>query len=46
MKPHPGRVAQTFDVKLARPRDRRLTPEQPEFLRLRRELYDFIEADH
>jgi NitT/TauT family transport system ATP-binding protein len=46
MKPHPGRIAQTYDVALPRPRDRRRTPEHPEFLRLRRELYDFIEADH
>lgn len=40
--PHPGRVAVHFDVELRRPRDQLRTREDPEFLRLRRELFDFI----
>jgi NitT/TauT family transport system ATP-binding protein len=46
MKPHPGRIARAYDVALPRPRSRRHTPELPEFLRLRGELYDFAEAEH
>jgi NitT/TauT family transport system ATP-binding protein len=42
MSPHPGRIAKAFDVNLPRPRDQRTTPEHPEFLRLRRALFDFI----
>ena len=42
--PHPGRVGLAFDVKLPRPRDQLSTREDPEFLRLRRELFDFIKA--
>jgi NitT/TauT family transport system ATP-binding protein len=40
--PHPGRVAIQFDVNLQRPRNQLRTREEPEFLRLRRELFDFI----
>lgn len=40
--PHPGRVAVHFDIDLKRPRDQLRTREDPEFLRLRRELFDFI----
>jgi NitT/TauT family transport system ATP-binding protein len=40
--PNPGRVAQVFDVRLPSPRDQLTTREHPEFLRLRRELFDFI----
>ena len=40
--PNPGRVAQVFDVHLPSPRDQLTTREHPEFLRLRRELFDFI----
>jgi NitT/TauT family transport system ATP-binding protein len=40
--PHPGRVGQTVDVKLARPRHQLTTRESPEFLHLRRVLFDFI----
>jgi len=40
--PNPGRISAAFEVDLARPRDQLTTPEQPEFLRLRRELFDFI----
>jgi NitT/TauT family transport system ATP-binding protein len=43
MSPNPGRVAQIFDVNLPRPRDQLATREHPEFLRLRRELFDFIQ---
>lgn len=39
---NPGRIASVFDVTLARPRDQLTTREDPEFLRLRRELFDFI----
>jgi len=42
LKPHPGRIAEVFDVTLPRPRDQLTTREQPEFLRLRRALFDFI----
>jgi NitT/TauT family transport system ATP-binding protein len=42
--PHPGRVAEVFDVRLPRPRHQLDTREMPEFLRLRRELARFIAA--
>jgi len=42
--PNPGRVAESFPVDLARPRDQLATREEPEFLRLRRVLFDFIKA--
>ena len=42
--PHPGRVGLAVDVKLSRPRDQLTTREDPEFMRLRRELFDFIKA--
>jgi NitT/TauT family transport system ATP-binding protein len=44
MVPHPGRIAETYEVSLPRPRDQRTTPEEPEFMRLRRTLYDFIKG--
>jgi len=40
--PHPGRVGIALDVKLDRPRNQLLTREMPEFLHLRRQLFDFI----
>jgi NitT/TauT family transport system ATP-binding protein len=40
--PNPGRIAQIFTVELPRPRNQLTTREDPEFLRLRRELFDFI----
>jgi NitT/TauT family transport system ATP-binding protein len=46
LQPNPGRVGRILDVSLARPRDQLLTREDPEFLRLRRELYDLIKDDH
>ncbi|MBW8855552.1 MAG: ABC transporter ATP-binding protein, partial [Bradyrhizobium sp.] len=42
--PHPGRIGIEFDVDLPRPRDQLATREHPEFLRLRRQLFDFIKA--
>ena len=46
MAPNPGRIIEAFDVNLARPRNQLTTPEQPEFLRLRRELFAFIKDTH
>jgi NitT/TauT family transport system ATP-binding protein len=40
--PNPGRIAHVFDVNLPRPRDQITTRESPEFLRLRRALFDFL----
>jgi NitT/TauT family transport system ATP-binding protein len=45
LEPHPGRVGATFDVKLARPRNQLATREEPEFLRMRRELFRFVKGD-
>lgn len=41
--PHPGRVGIDIDIRLPRPRNQLATREDPEFLRLRRVLFDFIE---
>jgi NitT/TauT family transport system ATP-binding protein len=41
--PHPGRVGIEVEVNLPRPRNQLATREEPEFLRLRRVLFDFIE---
>lgn len=46
MQASPGRVARMIRVDLPRPRDQLTTREHPEFLRLRRELFAFIEATH
>lgn len=40
--PHPGRIGIEGEVNLPSPRDQLATREHPEFLRLRRELFDFI----
>jgi NitT/TauT family transport system ATP-binding protein len=40
--PNPGRVGATYRVDLPRPRDQLETRESPDFLHLRRELFDFI----
>jgi NitT/TauT family transport system ATP-binding protein len=40
--PHPGRIGITLEVDLPRPRDQLTTRELPDFLRLRRALFDFI----
>ena len=42
--PRPGRVAKHFTVDLPRPRDQLATRETPQFLRLRRTLFDFMRA--
>ena len=42
--PHPGRIGIDVKVDLPRPRDQLATREDPEFLRLRRHLFDFIKA--
>jgi NitT/TauT family transport system ATP-binding protein len=42
--PHPGRIGIELKIELPRPRDQVATREAPEFLRLRRELYDFIKS--
>lgn len=42
--PHPGRIGIDVPVNLSRPRDQLSTREDPEFLRLRRELFDFIKG--
>ena len=42
MLPHPGRIATDVRVALARPRNQLVTREDPEFARLRRQLFDFI----
>jgi NitT/TauT family transport system ATP-binding protein len=43
----PGRVAFSCDVSLSRPRDQLQTREDPEFIRLRHQLFEFIrEAVH
>lgn len=42
--PHPGRIGIDLTINLPRPRDQLTTRENPEFLRLRRELFDFIKA--
>jgi NitT/TauT family transport system ATP-binding protein len=42
--PNPGRIGIELAIDLPRPRDQLTTRENPEFLRLRRELFDFIKA--
>ncbi|UTD29290.1 ABC transporter [Bradyrhizobium sp. WD16] len=42
--PHPGRIGIDLKVELPRPRDQLATREHPEFLRLRRQLFDFIKT--
>ena len=43
LAPHPGRITNIFDVPLPRPRNQLTTREMPEFLHLRRQLFDFIQ---
>jgi len=43
LEPNPGRIGAIFDVDLPRPRNQLTTREAPEFLRLRRALFDFIQ---
>ena len=40
----PGRSAEAFDVDIPRPRDQLATPEHPNFIMLRRRLFDFIHS--
>lgn len=42
--PHPGRIGIELEIELPRPRDQLITREDQDFLRLRRELFDFIKA--
>ncbi|MEC7762337.1 MAG: ABC transporter ATP-binding protein [Pseudomonadota bacterium] len=44
LAPNPGRVQDIFDVDLPRPRDQLATREMPEFLKLRRALFEFMQA--
>lgn len=43
LRANPGRIGAIFEVSLPRPRHQLQTREHPEFLRLRRELFRFIE---
>jgi NitT/TauT family transport system ATP-binding protein len=43
---NPGRVARIVDVTIPKPRDQLATREHPEFVRLRRELYDLVSDGH
>jgi NitT/TauT family transport system ATP-binding protein len=43
LRPNPGRIAEVFDVPLPKPRNQLTTREDPDFLRLRRALFDFIQ---
>lgn len=42
--PNPGRIGHVFEIGLPRPRDQLSTRESPDFLYLRRELFDFVKA--
>lgn len=47
MRPDPGRFENSFAIDLPRPRDQLTTRERPDFLKLRRELFDVIkEVEH
>ncbi|WP_416186821.1 ABC transporter ATP-binding protein [Glaciimonas sp. CA11.2] len=46
LKANPGRVAEIIEVNIPRARDQLSTREHPEFLRLRRYLYDFVQETH
>ena len=47
MRPNPGRFEVSFAIELPRPRDQLTTRERPEFLKLRRQLFDVIrEVEH
>jgi NitT/TauT family transport system ATP-binding protein len=47
LRPNPGRIARVFDIGRARPRDQLTTREHPDFLHLRRALFEEIEGmDH
>lgn len=42
--PHPGRMGLGIKIDLPKPRDQLSTPEHPDYMRLRRELFDFIKT--
>lgn len=42
LEPNPGRIAEIIEVPLARPREQLETKETAEFIKLRRQLFDFI----
>jgi len=42
LEPNPGRIAELIDIPLVRPRNQLTTREEPEFLALRRRLFDFV----
>jgi len=44
LQPHPGRVGEIFNIGIDKPRDQLASREVPEFLRLRREVFDFVLA--
>jgi NitT/TauT family transport system ATP-binding protein len=44
LRPHPGRIGIEAIVPLPRPRDQLTTREHPDFLRLRRALFDFTKS--
>ena len=45
LQPNPGRIARIFDVDLPSPRDQIATREHPAFLKLRRQLFDFVKGE-
>lgn len=45
LSPNPGKIAKTVDTNLPRPRNQLSTREDPEFLRLRRLLFNFIKDE-
>ncbi|QUS42593.1 ABC transporter ATP-binding protein [Tardiphaga alba] len=44
LQPNPGRIGQIFDVDLPHPRDQIATREHPTFLKLRRQLFDYVKS--
>jgi NitT/TauT family transport system ATP-binding protein len=44
--PNPGRLARIVDVPLARPRNQLTTREHPDFLAMRRDLFDMMHETH
>lgn len=46
LRANPGRVAEIFNVRLPKPRNQLTSREDPEFVRLRRTLFDFFTQEH